>query len=66
MVTSSRLAIEVSLQWAVVRGLLGKGIELHGPFNTLEQAQEYSGKNFPDDTREYMQLRKEIIVHGEE
>ena len=34
-------------------------------FDTEEEAQVYGNKNFPDDTKSYVLLRKEIITHGE-
>ena len=62
---ATRLEITLISSWVIIRGLLARGVELYGPFNTLEEAQDYSGKNFPDDTREYIQMVKEVVTHGE-
>jgi hypothetical protein len=64
MESSARLEISIHIQWAIIRGLLSRGIELYGPFHTYEEAVDYHGKNFPDDTAEFIQLRKEVVTHG--
>jgi hypothetical protein len=42
------------------------GINLYGPFRTFDEAVEYGEKHFPEDTREFVQMTKETITHGEE
>ena len=38
---------------------------IYGPFDTVLEAKEYGGKNFPDDTREIVLMYKETITHGD-
>ena len=65
MVASTRLEVTIENRWVLLKGLVHQGAELHGPFDTEEEAQDYGDKNFPDDTKSYVLLRKEIITHGE-
>ena len=65
MDSTGRESIEISESIVIIRGLLGKGIQLYGPFKTLKAAIEYSEKNFPDDTREYIPMYKEVVTSGE-
>ena len=65
MDSTGRESIEITERSAIIRGLLGKGIHLYGPFKTLKEAFEYSEKNFPDDTREYIPMYKEVVTSGE-
>jgi hypothetical protein len=37
---------------------------IYGPFVTRQEAIEYGGKNFPDDTREIAVMIKEEVTHG--
>ncbi len=60
---STRTSIQVEQNYAIIRGLLCKGIALYGPFASLQEAIDYSEKNFPDDTREVLPIIKETIVH---
>ena len=63
MVTSNRVSINIEITYVILRGLFDKGISLFGPFNTIEEAIEYGGKNFSDDTREIIKMTKEIVTH---
>jgi hypothetical protein len=65
MDSTGRENIEITESIAIIRGLLGKGIQLYGPFKTLKEAFEYCEKNFPDDTREYIPMYKEVVTSGE-
>ena len=49
-----------------MRGLIHKGIVFYGPFKSIEEANEYCGKNFPEDTTTIMAMNKETMTHGEE
>ena len=49
-----------------MRGLIHKGIVFYGPFESVEEATEYGGKNFPDDTITIMPMTKETHTHGED
>lgn len=62
----TRASLDVRESWVIIRGLLGKGIQLYGPFPSLRHAQEYGDKKFPDDTREFITMIKEETTHGEE
>ena len=59
-----RASVDILECWVIVRGLLTKGIQLYGPFDTFDQAQEYGNKNFPEDSREFTIMRKEVTTHG--
>jgi len=63
---NKRQSFDVQETYVIIRGLLSKGINLYGPFSTINDAISYGNKNFPDDTREITIMRKEIITHGEE
>lgn len=65
MVASNRVSIEVTTSYVAIRGLLSKGIEVHGPFTTIQEAKDYCGKNFPDDTREIIEMIKKVVTYGE-
>ena len=49
-----------------MRGLIHKGIVFYGPFDSVEEATEYCGKNFPNDTITIMAMNKETVTHGED
>jgi hypothetical protein len=65
MVAPTRLSIDIEIKWGVIRGYKMKQLEIYGPFDTIEEAMDFSGKNFPDDTVDYFEMKKEIITHGE-
>ncbi|KKN03642.1 hypothetical protein LCGC14_1105700 [marine sediment metagenome] len=62
---TERNAVDIEQCYAIIRGLLCKGIALYGPFNSIQEAMAYGDKNFPDDTREIMPMYKEVVTHGE-
>jgi hypothetical protein len=66
MESPTRLSIDIQISWVIFRGRIVQGITLYGPFATYDEAVAYGGKNFPNDTREFIQMSKEIITHGEE
>ena len=63
MESSGRESIEIIESIVIIRGLLGKGIQLYGPFKTMEEAMEYGSKNFSKDTKEYITMYKEVVTH---
>jgi len=66
MSLQNRTSINLRETYVIIRGLLDKGINLYGPFDTVEEALRYGDKNFPDDTREIIKMCKEITVYGED
>jgi|TARA_Y100000296_G_C5129826_1_gene234911 hypothetical protein len=66
MESSTRLGIDIEIKWGAIRGVTPKELEVYGPFDTLEEAQIFCGKRFPDDTVDYFEMKKEIVTHGEE
>ena len=52
--------------YLIMRGLIYKGIVFYGPFESIEEATEYCGKNFPEDTITIMAMNKETVTHGED
>ena len=65
MVPATRLEVTIEIRYALLIGLFAQGVEFHGPFDTLEEARAYGDKSFPDSTKTYVPLRKEVITHGE-
>ena len=65
MVPANRVDLLIETSYVIIRGLLDRGISIHGPFNTYQEAVDYGGKNFPDDTREIIKMTKETITHGD-
>ena len=66
MVAPTRLSIDIEIKWGVIRGYKLKALEIYGPFDTVEEAIDFCGKRFPDDTCDYFEMKKEVITHGEE
>ncbi|MAG26351.1 hypothetical protein CMI47_12445 [Candidatus Pacearchaeota archaeon] len=66
MESPTRLEVTVEITWVIFRGRIVSGINLYGPFRTFDEAVEYGEKHFPEDTREFVQMTKETITHGEE
>jgi hypothetical protein len=67
MVTpSQRTSITVETTYFIMRGLIDRGLVFYGPFGTQEEAIEYCGKNFPDDTATVMSMNKETVTHGKD
>jgi hypothetical protein len=62
----SREGTVVYQSFVILRGMVSKGIDLYGPFISVEEAKDYGDKNFPNDTREIMTMLKEEVTHGEE
>ena len=65
MVASTRLEITIEIKWGVIRGIIPKALEIYGPFDTVEEAIDFCGKRFPDDTCDYFEMKKEVVTHGE-
>ena len=63
--TSQRTSTIIETAYFIMRGLIHKGLVFYGPFCTQEEAIEYCGKNFPDDTVTIMSMDKETVTHGE-
>jgi len=60
----SRTSMIIETTYLIMRGLIHKGIVFYGPFKSIEEANEYCGKNFPNDTREIAKMIKEETTHG--
>jgi hypothetical protein len=60
----TRTSVNLRESFVIIRGLLTKGVLIYGPFVTRQEAIEYGGKNFPDDTREIAVMIKEEVTHG--
>jgi hypothetical protein len=63
---SQRTSTTIKTTYLIMRGLIHKGIVFYGPFESVEEATEYCGKNFPDDTITIMPMTKETHTHGED
>ena len=61
-----RTSTVILTSYMILRGVLQKGMSFYGPFVTEEEAIEYGGKNFPDDTAYVIPLYKETHTHGED
>ena len=61
----TRESINILESYVIIRGLLSKGVIIYGPFSSHQEAVDYGGKNFPDDTREIVLMYKETITHGD-
>ena len=59
-----RTSVTIEEHYCILRGMIAKGIAIYGPFDTVQDAIDYGGTNFPDDTREIVVMRKEIVIHG--
>jgi hypothetical protein len=62
----SRVSMIIETTYLIMRGLIHKGIVFYGPFKSIEEANEYCGKNFPEDTSTIVPMNKETMTHGEE
>ena len=62
--TMTRESIDIQESYVIMRGLLSKGIIIYGPFASHQEAIDYGGKNFPDDTREIAKMIKEETTYG--
>ena len=58
--------MNIETTYLIMRGLIYKGIVFYGPFESIEEATEYCGKNFPEDTITIMAMNKETVTHGED
>ena len=63
---SQRTSTTIETNYLIMRGLIHKGIVFYGPFDSVEEATEYCGKNFPDDTITIMAMNKETVTHDKE
>ena len=63
---SQRRSMTIETAYLIMRGLIHKGIVFYGPFDSVEKATEYCGKNFPDDTITIMAMNKETVTHDKE
>ena len=63
---SQRKSMMIETAYLIMRGLIHKGIVFYGPFESVEEATEYCGKNFPEDTITIMAMNKETVTHGED
>ena len=63
---SQRKSMNIETTYLIMRGLIHKGIVFYGPFKSVEEATEYCGKNFPNDTITIMAMNKETVTHGED
>ena len=63
---SQRKSMNIETAYLIMRGLIYKGIVFYGPFESIEEATEYCGKNFPEDTITIMAMNKETVTHGED
>jgi len=62
---SQRTSTVIETAFLALRGRIQLGLVFYGPFTTQEEAVEYCGKNFPDDTATIMPMIKETHTHGE-
>jgi hypothetical protein len=62
--TMTRESINIQESYVIIRGLLTKGVIIYGPFLSRQEAVDYCGKNFPNDTREIAKMIKEETTHG--
>ena len=62
----NRTSTAITTSYIILRGILQKGMSFYGPFTTEEEAIEYGGKNFLDETAYIMPVYKEIHTHGED
>ena len=60
----ARESINILESYVLIRGLLTKGVIIYGPFSSRQEAVDYGGKNFPDDTREIAKMIKEETTYG--
>ena len=58
--------MNIETAYLIMRGQIHKGIVFYGPFESIEEATEYCGKNFPEDTITIMAMNKETVTHGED
>jgi hypothetical protein len=56
----NRTPVTVLECYSVLRGQVVSGITVYGPFKTIKEANDYAGKNFPDDTWVTTSMYKEI------
>jgi hypothetical protein len=63
---SQRKSMNIETAYLIMRGQIHKGIVFYGPFESIEEATEYCGKNFPEDTITIMAMNKETVTHGED
>ena len=60
---TDRTSVIIKESFCILRGMIAKGIAIYGPFDTVQEAITYGGTNFPDDTREIVVMRKEIVTY---